>query len=75
MVLLNSMTFQEQWSPCVCLLVCLSVTIVNPAKMAESIEMPFALWTWVDPMNYVLHRGPDPPWEGAILVGENGGPL
>jgi len=34
----------------VCLLVCLSVTVVNCAKMAEPIEMPFGLMTRVDPM-------------------------
>jgi len=27
--------------------VCRSVTIVSPAKMAEPIEIPFGLWTWV----------------------------
>jgi len=31
--------------------------IVNPAKTAELIEMPFGLWTRVGPMNHVLHRG------------------
>ena len=34
--------------------VCLSVTIMSPAKMAEPIEMLFGLWTRVGPMNYVL---------------------
>jgi len=42
--------------------VALSVTVVNPAKTAEPIEMPFGLSTRVD--RDVL---PDPPWEGAIL--------
>jgi len=29
----------------------LSVTLVSPAKTAEPIEMPFGLWTRVDPGN------------------------
>jgi len=33
---------------------CLSVTIMNPAKMAEPIKMQFELWTWVGPRNCVL---------------------
>jgi len=37
--------------------VCLSVTIMSPAKMAEPIEMLFGLWTRVGPMNYVLDGG------------------
>jgi len=36
--------------------------------MAVPIEMPFGLRTVVGPGNYVLDGGPDPPWEGAILV-------
>jgi len=43
-----------------------SVTIVSPAKKAP-IEMPFWLWTRVGCRNHVFDRGPDPPWEGAIL--------
>jgi len=35
--------------------------------MAEPIEMPFGLWAQVGPRNRVLHGGPDPLWEGAIL--------
>jgi len=53
----------------VCLSVGWSVTILSPAKTAEPIEMPFAVWTWVDPRNHVLDDGPDPPSEGAILRG------
>jgi len=34
--------------------VCLSVTIVSPAKSAEPVEMPFGLWTWVGQRNHVL---------------------
>jgi len=45
----------------------LSVTVVNSAKTAEPIEMPFGLSTRVDPRNDVLDVVPDPPWEGAIL--------
>jgi len=36
-----------------------SVTIVSHAKMAESTEMPFALWTLMGPNNHVLDRGPN----------------
>jgi len=32
--------------------------------MAEPIEMPFGLRTWMGPGNHVLDRGPDPPWGG-----------
>jgi len=39
--------------------VCRSVTIVSPAKTAEPIEMPFGLWTWMDPGNHVLDGGPE----------------
>jgi len=53
-------------SSVVCLSVGLSVTIVSPAKMAEAIEVPFQLTTWVGPRNHVLHGRPDPPWKGAI---------
>jgi len=38
----------------VCWSVCLSVTIVSPAKTAELIEMPFGMWTRVSPRDYVL---------------------
>jgi len=31
------------------LFVCLSVTIVSPAKTAEAIEMSFGIWTWGGP--------------------------
>ena len=51
--------------------VCLSVTLVRPAKTAEPIEMPFGLKTRVGPENYVVDGSPDPPWEGAIF-GERG---
>jgi len=38
-----------------------SVTVVSPAKLAEPIEMPFGLWTWVGQRNHVLDGCPDPP--------------
>jgi len=34
--------------------VCLSVTVVSSAKMAEPIEMPFGLWTQVTQRKHVL---------------------
>jgi len=52
--------------------VCRSVTLVSPAKMAELIEMPFGLRTRVGPGNHVLDGSPDPPWEGAILGAQSG---
>ena len=59
----------------VCRSVCLSVTLVSPAKTAALIEMPFGLRTRLGPRNHVLDRGPDPPWKGPILRGERGVPL
>jgi len=41
--------------------VCLSVTMVSHAKMAEPIKMSFGLWTWVGPRNYVLDWSLDHP--------------
>jgi len=38
----------------VCLSVCLSVTIMRCAKMAEPIDMPFGLWTLVGPRNMIV---------------------
>jgi len=58
----------------VCLSVCMSVCLshqMSPAKMAEPIEMPFGLMTWVGPGNHVLDGGPEIPlWELAILRGK-----
>ena len=55
----------------VCLSVCLSVTIVRPAKMAELIEMPFGMWTGSGgPKELCTRLGPDPPREEAILKGK-----
>jgi len=36
----------------VCRSVCLSVRVVNPAKTAEPIEIPFGLWTRLGPKNH-----------------------
>jgi len=44
--------------------------VVSCAKTAELIEILFGLWARMDPRNRVLDRGPDPPWEGAILRGK-----
>jgi len=41
------------WSVCVCLL----VTTMSSAKMAELIEVPFGIWTRMDPRN---------PWKGQF---------
>ena len=53
------------WS--VCRSVCLSVTIVSPAKTAEVIVIPFGMWTLMGPGNHVLVGGPD--LKGTILNG------
>ena len=49
------------WSVCVldCMFVCLLVTFVSPAKMAEAIEMPLVWFTQVGPRNHVLDGSPD----------------
>ena len=57
-------TDRVEWS------VGLSVTLVSPAKTAEPIDKPLGLRTRVGPRNHVLRGGPHPPWEGAILRGE-----
>jgi len=49
------------------LVVCLSVTLMSPAKTAELIEMLFALRTWVVPENDVFDGGPDPHGKGQFL--------
>jgi len=65
------------WRPSsmVCLLVCLSVTLVSPAKTAEPIQMPFGLRTWVGPRDHVLDGDSDPPMGRGKFMGENGRPL
>ena len=37
-----------------------SVPTVSGAKRIEPIEIPLALWTQMDPRNYVLGRAPHP---------------
>ena len=39
--------------------ICRSVTLVSPAKTAESIEMPFGLWARMGPRNHVLDGVPE----------------
>jgi len=34
--------------------------------MAEPIEMPFGLWSRMDPRNHVLDGDPDPPEKGQF---------
>ena len=53
----------------------LSVTLVNPAKTAASIELPFGLRTWVGPGNHVLDGSPDLPMGRGNFWGENGRPI
>ena len=50
----------------ICLSVGLSVTAKSTAKTAEPIEIPFGLWTRMDPRNNVLYGVQISPWEGAI---------
>ena len=38
--------------------VCLSATLVSPAKTAAPIEMPFGLWTQMGRRNHLLDGGP-----------------
>ena len=38
--------------------VCLSVSLVSPAKTAEPIEMPFGFWARMGQRNHVLDGGP-----------------
>jgi len=47
-----------------CSVVCWSVTLVSPAKMAEASEMLFALRTRVGQRNHVLHGGQHPHEKG-----------
>jgi len=46
---------------------------VSPAKTAEPLEMPFEIWTRVNPRKDILHRSPDPRAKGQLL-GERTGP-
>jgi len=67
------LTDRVAWS--VGLSVCLSVTLVRPAKTAAPIELPFGLRTWVGPGNHVLDGVQITPWEGANFGGRMGVPL
>jgi len=67
------LTDRVAWS--VGLSVCLSVTLVSPAKTAAPIELPFGLKTWVGPGNHVLDGVQIPPWEGENFWGKMGVPL
>ena len=49
---------------------CQCVTLMSPAKTAETIKLPFTFRTRVGPMNHVLHDIQMPTWEGAILRGK-----
>jgi len=46
-----------------------AVTLVSPAKLAESIEMRFVEWTRAGPGNRVLGGGLDPPGQVHFLMG------
>ena len=50
-------------------MVCRSVTLVSPAKTAETIEIPFGLRTRVGPGNHVLDGSPDPMGRGNFEGG------
>jgi len=43
--------------------------------MAEPIEMPFRLRTWVGPGDHVLDGGSDPPMGRGKFLGDNGRPM
>jgi len=46
--------------------VCLFVTTMSPAKMAEPIDMPFRLWNRVDSGTMYLDGGSDPRGNGQF---------
>ena len=50
--------------------VCPPVTIVSPAKTAESIDVPLGMMSEVGPGNHVLDGGPDPPMQTGNFEGE-----
>ena len=54
--------------------VCLSVTVVSPAKTAEPIEKPFGLWPRMGPRNHVLDGVPI-PMGNDNFKGEMGRPV
>jgi len=49
----------------------LPVVKCSCAKMAERIDMPFGIWTWVGPRNHVLEGVQIAPYEGAIFMGKD----
>jgi len=54
---------------CYRLSVCRSVTVVSPAKTAETVVMPFGLRTRVGPRNHALHGVQILPWgKGRPIV-------
>ena len=59
----------------VCLSVCLSVTLVSPAKTAKPIEMPSGLRTWLGPRDHEIDGGSDPPMGMGKFWVENGRPI
>jgi len=62
-------------SSVVCVVCCLSVTLVSPAKTAAPIEMPFGLRTLVTAGNHALDAGPDHPMERGNFEGGKGHPI
>jgi len=52
--------------------VCLSVTTMSPAETAEPIEIPFGMWTWVNPKNHVVDGVQISTREGTILRAQMG---
>jgi len=52
--------------------VCLSVTIMSPAKAAEPIGMPFGMWTRLGPSNHLLDEGRSPHAKWQFFEGERG---
>jgi len=53
-------------TPSVSQSVCLSVTVVSPAKTAEPIDMPFELWTRAGPRSHALDGVPIPHAKGKF---------
>jgi len=47
--------------------VCLCVTTVSSAHVAELIQTRFEMWALVEPGNYILECGPNIPTEEGAL--------
>jgi len=62
-------TYCYRWSSVASVFVCLLVTFVITAKMAEPIEMPFGRLTYVDHRNHVLYGVQIRQWEEAVSWG------